>query len=49
MNAEDRALALDAVVPLVRYRSHLIASAAVHDVVISPNGSFDAERITLQP
>jgi ABC-type transport system substrate-binding protein len=49
MSAEDRALALDVVVPLVRYRSHLVASPAVHDVVIAPNGSFDAERSTLRP
>jgi ABC-type transport system substrate-binding protein len=49
MSAEDRVLALDVVVPLVRYRSHLVATPAVHDVVIAPNGTFDAERITLQP
>jgi oligopeptide transport system substrate-binding protein len=47
MSAEDRVLALDAVVPIVRYRAHLVATGRVHDVVLAPNGSFDAERISL--
>jgi hypothetical protein len=47
MSAEDRVLALDVLLPLVRYRTHLVATANVHDVVLGPNGSFDAERISL--
>ena len=47
MNAEDRVLALYAVVPLVQHRSHLTATADVHGVVIGPDGTFDAERIFL--
>jgi oligopeptide transport system substrate-binding protein len=47
MAAEDRALALDAVVPIVRYRAHLVATDRVHGVVLAPNGSFDVERVVV--
>jgi ABC-type transport system substrate-binding protein len=47
MAAEDRALDLDAVVPVVRFRSHLLATDRVRDVVLAPNGSFDLERLSL--
>jgi ABC-type transport system substrate-binding protein len=47
MSAEDRALALDMVVPVVRYRSHLVATAQVHDIVLGPNGGFDVTRVSL--
>jgi ABC-type oligopeptide transport system substrate-binding subunit len=49
MSAEDRVLALDVVLPLVRYRTHLVATTDVHDVVLAPNGSFDVSRISVTP
>jgi oligopeptide transport system substrate-binding protein len=47
IEAEDRVLALSAIVPLVQLRSHLVTTDAVGGVVLAPNGTFDVERVTV--
>ena len=47
LRAEDRVIELNVVVPIVQYRTHLVVSPQVRDVVMRHDGTFDAERITL--
>ena len=39
--AEDRALALAPVLPLVQFETHVVVAANVHDLRLAPNGSID--------
>ncbi|HEV8297533.1 MAG TPA: ABC transporter substrate-binding protein [Acidimicrobiales bacterium] len=45
--AEDRVFALAVLLPIAQYTTRLVASQKVQDLVLGPNGSFDAAKVWL--